>query len=140
MSSWTNPSILTTHNANLLDLAFTNFDNLVDNFIHTAMVKTDTFHWPMFIETVLVFCNSHNTLSSTTIAKMRLKTTIYCIKCPEITIAVKYAKIYLWILLCLMLWINLFLVVLSEKSNTFLGSLPPQDTIYIKIFFFHERF
>lgn len=135
MSSWTNTSIWTTHKANLLDLVCTNFDSLVGNLIHAGVVKTDAFYRPMVIETDLVFHNSHNTLSSTTIAKMRLKTTIYCIKYFEITIVAKYTTRCLWILLCIMLWINLFLVVLSEKRDTFLGSLPPQDTIHIKIFF-----
>jgi hypothetical protein len=124
----------TTHNANLHDLVCTYFDNLLVNFIHTGMVKTDTFCRPMIIETGLVFPNSNNTLSSTTIAKMRLKTTLHCIKYFEITIALKYTTKCLWILLCIMLWINLFFVVLSEKPNTFLGSLPPQDTTYITIF------
>ena len=90
----------------------------------------------MVIETDLVFHNSHNTLSNTAIAKMLLKTTIYYIKYFEITIAVKYTTRCLWILLYIMLWINLFLVVLSEKPNTFLSSLHPQDTKILYINFF----
>jgi hypothetical protein len=139
MSSWTNTSIWTTRKANLLDLVSTNFDNLVVNFIQTGMVQTNTFNRPVVIETDLVFHNSRNTLSSTTIVTVRLKTAVYCIKYFEITIALKYTIRCLWILLCIMLWINLFLVVISEKPTTFLGSLPPQDNIYIKIFFFHKR-
>jgi len=140
MYSWTYTNIWTTHNANLLDLVCTNFDNLVVNFIHTGMVKTDILHRPMVIETELVLHNSHNTLSSTTTAKMWLKATAYCIKYFKITNALKYTKRCLWVLLCIMLGINLFLVVLSEEPNTFLVSLPPQDTIYKKCFFSHKRF
>jgi hypothetical protein len=139
MYSCTNTSIWIIHNANLLDLVYTNFDNLVVNFNHTGMVKTDTLHRRMVIETELVLHNSHNTLSSTTITKMWLKATTYCIKYFGITNALKYTTRCLWILLCIMLWINLFLMVLSEEPNTFLVSLPPQDTIYIKCFFY-KRF
>lgn len=51
-------SIGTTHYANLLDLVFTNFDNLVVTFVHRGIVKADTLHRPMVTDTDLVLHKS----------------------------------------------------------------------------------
>jgi len=84
----------------------------------------------MVIETDLVFHNSHNTLSSTTIVKMRLKTTVYCIKYFEITITVKYTTRCLWILMCSMLWINL----LTPNDNYSVRTAPLTSKVAFYIF------
>jgi hypothetical protein len=44
------------------------------------------------------------------------------------------------VLLCIMLWIGLFPVVLPEKSNTLLGSMPFLRYYVRKKNYFHKRF
>jgi hypothetical protein len=124
-------SIETNHNNNPLDLVFVNFDNRRVSFVDMGMVKPDLLHSHMVIDIDLRI-KKIRTILSILIVNLLMETTTSYATYFQITTGLKCVIIHQWmlpwtvsILLCVVLWISLFLVVSSEKPNNLLGFLPP---------------
>jgi hypothetical protein len=123
-------SIEINHNNNLLDLVFVNFDNLRVSFVDMGIVKPNLLHSPVVIDIDFrVYKRMHNFEHSYRKFADRNYNKLYNIQYFQ---TLEYIIIYqsmlpltVSMLLCIMLWMSLFLVVLLEKPNTLLGFLPP---------------